>query len=114
MKIIENRNGCANGKIYNVGNPANSLSVRELAKQMLQVASGYDEYRGNAAKVRLLEVSAADYYGRGYQDVEHRVPKIDNIRADLDWEPKVSMEEALRQIFDAYRHEIRQASALLE
>ncbi len=114
MKIIENRNGCANGKIYNVGNPANSLSVRELAKQMLQVASGYEEYRGNAAKVRLVEVSAADYYGRGYQDVENRVPKIDNTRADLDWEPKVSMEEALRQIFDAYRHEIRQASALLE
>jgi nucleoside-diphosphate-sugar epimerase len=114
MRIIENRNGCANGKIYNVGNPANSLSVRELAEQMLKVASGYEEYRANAAKVRLVEVSAADYYGRGYQDVENRVPKIDNIRADLGWEPKVSMQEALRQIFEAYRHEIRQASALLE
>jgi nucleoside-diphosphate-sugar epimerase len=114
MRIIENRNGCANGKIYNVGNPANSLSVRELAEQMLKVASGYEEYRANAAKVRLLEVSAADYYGRGYQDVENRVPKIDNTRADLGWEPKVSMQEALRQIFEAYRHEIRQASALLE
>lgn len=114
MRIIENRDGCANGKIYNVGNPANSLSVRELAEQMLKVASGYEEYRANAAKVRLVEVSAADYYGRGYQDVENRVPKIDNIRADLGWEPKVSMQEALRQIFEAYRHEIRQASALLE
>ncbi len=114
MRIIENRNGCANGKIYNVGNPANSLSVRELAEQMLQVAAGYPEYRANAAKVRLVEVSAADYYGRGYQDVEHRVPKIDNIRADLGWEPQVSMQEALRQIFEAYRHEIRQAGALLE
>ena len=114
MRIIENRDGCANGKIYNVGNPSNSLSVRELAEQMLKVASGYEEYRANAAKVRLVEVSAADYYGRGYQDVENRVPKIDNIRADLGWEPKVSMQEALRQIFEAYRHEIRQASALLE
>ena len=114
MKIIENRNGCANGKIYNVGNPANSLSVRELAQQMLQVAAGYEEYRANAAKVRLVDVSASDYYGRGYQDVEHRVPKIDNTRADLGWEPKVGMQEALRQIFEAYRHEIRQASALLE
>jgi nucleoside-diphosphate-sugar epimerase len=114
MRIIENRNGCANGKIYNVGNPTNSLSVRDLAEQMLKVACGYEEYRANAAKVRLVEVSAADYYGRGYQDVENRVPKIDNTRADLGWEPKVSMQEALRQIFDAYRHEIRQASALLE
>jgi nucleoside-diphosphate-sugar epimerase len=114
MKIIENRNGCANGKIYNVGNPANSLSVRELAQQMLQVAAGYEEYRANASRVRLLDVSASEYYGRGYQDVENRVPKIDNTRADLGWEPKVSMQEALRQIFEAYRHEIRQAGALLE
>jgi nucleoside-diphosphate-sugar epimerase len=114
MRIIENRNGRATGKIYNVGNPANSLSVRELAEQMLHVAAGYAEYRVNAAKVRLVEVSAAEYYGRGYQDVEHRVPKIDNTRAELAWEPKVSLPEALRQIFDAYRHEIREASALLE
>jgi nucleoside-diphosphate-sugar epimerase len=114
MRIIENRAGCASGKIYNIGNPTNSLSVRELAEQMLQVAAGYAEYRANAAKVRLIEISAADYYGRGYQDVENRVPKIDNTRADLDWAPKVSMPEALRQIFEAYRHEIGQARALLE
>jgi nucleoside-diphosphate-sugar epimerase len=114
MKIIQNRDGCASGKIYNIGNPANSLSVRELAEQMLQIAAGYAEYRANAAKVRLIEVSAADYYGRGYQDVENRVPKIDNTRADLDWAPKVSMSEALRQIFEAYRHEIGRARALLE
>jgi nucleoside-diphosphate-sugar epimerase len=114
MKIIENRDGCASSKIYNIGNPANSLSVRELAQQMLQIAASYQEYRVNAAKVRLIEVSAADYYGRGYQDVENRVPKIENTRADLDWSPQVSMQDALRQIFEAYRHEMRQASALLE
>src|SRR5919199_1546471 len=31
MKIIENRGGIASGKIYNIGNPANNFSVRELA-----------------------------------------------------------------------------------
>ena len=39
MKMIENRDGRASRKIYNVGNPANSLSVRELAQQMLKVAA---------------------------------------------------------------------------
>ena len=114
MKMIENRNGRASRRIYNVGNPANSLSVRELATEMLKVAASYPEYRDNAAKVRLLDTTSDEYYGKGYQDVENRVPNIDNIRADLGWEPKVSMQEALRQIFEAYRHEIRQASALLE
>jgi hypothetical protein len=42
------------------------------------------------------------------------VPKIDNTCAELDWSPRVSMHEALRHIFDAYRGEIAQAGRLLE
>ncbi len=114
MAMIENRAGRASRGIYNVGNPANSLSVRELAEAMLTVAATYPEYRVNAAKVRLIDTTAAEYYGRGYQDVENRVPMIDNTVADLDWRPRVGMAEALRQIFDAYRGQIAQAGALLE
>ena len=114
MKMIANADGRASRKIYNVGNPANSLSVRELAQQMLQVAASYAEYRANAAKVRLVDISAAEYYGTGYQDVEHRVPKIDNTRSELDWTPRVTMQQALRQIFDAYRNQIAQAGTLLD
>jgi nucleoside-diphosphate-sugar epimerase len=114
MKIIENANGCASKKIFNVGNPANSLSVRELAQEMLRIADTYPEYRVNAAKVKLVDTTAADYYGKGYQDVEYRTPKIDNTRTELQWAPQVNMQEALRQIFDAYRGEIAQAGSLLD
>ena len=115
MKIIDNADGRASRKIYNIGNPANSLSVRELAQRD---AAGwpatYPEYRANAAKVRLVDTTAAEYYGKGYQDVENRVPKIDNTRADLDWTPRVTMQQALRQIFDAYRGQIAHAADLLQ
>jgi nucleoside-diphosphate-sugar epimerase len=114
MKMIANAGGSASRKIFNVGNPANSLSVRELAEEMLQVAATYAEYRVNAAKVRLVDITAAEYYGSGYQDVENRVPKIDNTCADLDWAPRVTMQQALRQIFDAYRHQIAHAGTLLD
>ncbi len=114
MKMIANADGRASRKIFNVGNPANSLSVRELAQQMLQVAATYAEYRTNAAKVRLVDISATEYYGSGYQDVENRVPKIDNTRTELDWTPRVTMPQALRQIFDAYRNQIAQAGTLLD
>ncbi|HEY1725672.1 MAG TPA: bifunctional UDP-4-keto-pentose/UDP-xylose synthase [Steroidobacteraceae bacterium] len=114
MKMIDNAGGRASRKIFNVGNPANSLSVRELAQEMLRVAASYPEYQVNAAKVRLTDTTAAEYYGEGYQDVENRVPKIDNTRSDLDWSPRVTMPQALRQIFDAYRGEIGQAAQLLE
>ena len=114
MKIIENRNGCATRKIFNVGNPANNFSVRELAEQMLQLAAEIPEYRVNAAKVKLLDTTAGEYYGKGYQDVSNRVPKIDNTRSELGWEPRVTMREALQQIFEAYRGQLPLASHLLD
>ena len=114
MKMIANTDGRASRKIFNVGNPANSLSVREVAQEMLRVAATYAEYKTNAAKVRLVDTTAAEYYGKGYQDVENRVPKIDNTQADLDWTPRVTMQQALRQIFDAYRNQIAQAGTLLD
>jgi nucleoside-diphosphate-sugar epimerase len=114
MKMIDNANGCASRKIFNVGNPANNLTVRELAQEMLRIAATYSEYRTNAAKVKLVDTTADAYYGKGYQDVEYRTPKIDNTKADLSWEPRVSMQDALRQIFDAYKGEIAQAGKLLD
>ena len=114
MKIIENRGSVASGKIYNIGNPANNLSVRELAERMLALARQYPEYRESAAAATIVDTTAAEYYGSGYQDVQNRVPRIDNTRADLGWEPKVGMDDALRRIFDAYRGHVADARALVE
>jgi nucleoside-diphosphate-sugar epimerase len=112
MKIIENRDGVASGRIYNVGNPKNNYSVRELAEMMLALAKTYPEYRKNAAKVRLVNTSAGKYYGKGYQDVQNRVPKIENTMKELGWKPKVDMKTALKHIFDAYRGQLEDARAL--
>ena len=81
---------------------------------MLDLAREYPEYRESAATVKIVETTAAEYYGKGYQDVQNRVPKIDNTRADLDWAPTVGMQDALRKIFDAYRGHVAEARALVE
>ncbi|NJD87102.1 MAG: bifunctional UDP-4-keto-pentose/UDP-xylose synthase [Betaproteobacteria bacterium] len=112
MKIIENRDGVASGRIYNIGNPKNNYSVRELATMMLELAKTYPEYRRNAAKVKLVETSSAKYYGKGYQDVQNRVPRIDNTKKELGWAPKVDMKTALARIFEAYRGAIDEARSL--
>ena len=77
-----------------------------------QLAKGYPEYKDNAAKVKLVEVTSGDYYGKGYQDVQNRVPAIQNTMEDLGWAPKVDMQAALRHIFDAYRGQLDDARAL--
>ena len=114
MKIIENKNNVASGQIYNIGNPANNFSVKDLATMMLDLAMTYPEYKVSAAKVRIVEITATDYYGKGYQDVQNRVPKIENTCRDLDWKPQVAMQQAMAHIFDAYRGQVAEARKLVE
>jgi nucleoside-diphosphate-sugar epimerase len=114
IKIIANPNGIATGKIYNIGNPSNNFSVRELASMMLDLALSFEEYRDSARAVRIMEITSAEYYGPGYQDVQNRVPKIDNTCADLDWQPAISMSDALRRIFEAYRGQVAEARLLVD
>jgi nucleoside-diphosphate-sugar epimerase len=113
IKIIENPRGVASGKIYNIGNPKNNFSVRELAEMMVELALEIPEYEKAARKVRLKRTTAERYYGRGYQDMQNRVPKIDNTRRDLRWRPRVGMRDALRRIFEAYRTQIAEARRLV-
>lgn len=114
MKIIANEGGIASGKIYNIGNPSNNYSIRELSQMMLALAAQYPEYRENAAKVQVLETSSGQYYGEGYQDVQNRVPKITNTMAELNWKPEFNMEQALKGIFDAYKDQVAEARNLID
>ncbi|MHB0991570.1 MAG: bifunctional UDP-4-keto-pentose/UDP-xylose synthase [Burkholderiales bacterium] len=114
MKIIENKDGIASGKIYNIGNPHNNHSIRDLATMMLDMAKTYPEYKDSAAKVHIVETTAVDYYGKGYQDVQNRVPKIDNTMQELDWKPEFTMQQALEHVFEAYRGQVGMARALMD
>jgi nucleoside-diphosphate-sugar epimerase len=112
VKIIANKDGVADQKIYNIGNPGNNHSIRDLAEMMVALAKSLPEYRDAAAHVELIDISAADYYGRGYQDVTHRVPDIRSTMRDLDWKPEVGMQDALKALFAYYRDQAEAATDL--
>ncbi len=100
LRIIENKDGCADGRIFNIGNPKNDLSVRELAETLVRLAKTYPAYKTAAEKVRLVDVSSQEYYGKGYQDIMTRVPSIKNAKTYLGWEPKTDFETAMRLTLD--------------
>ncbi|MCC6532549.1 MAG: bifunctional UDP-4-keto-pentose/UDP-xylose synthase [Burkholderiales bacterium] len=114
MRIIANERGVASGAIYNIGNPRNDVSIRHLARMMLAMAQRYPEYRAQAAKVKLMHVRAEDYYGKGYEDVQARVPDIRDTRRDLGWRPRIGMAQALQRVFEAYRGALAQARHLTD
>ena len=113
MLILANKDGCATRNIYNIGNPSNDLSVRELVGEMMALAASIPEYRDHAAQVTVLETTSAEYYGKGYQDVERRVPKIANTQTDLGWKPEVTMQQALARLFEHYKDQLDSARGLI-
>jgi nucleoside-diphosphate-sugar epimerase len=106
MSIIENKGGIATRKIYNIGNPDANHSIRVLAERMLALAPKYPMFASGAAKTQIVEISSDDYYGEGYQDVQHRVPKIDNTMRELNWKPAIDLDGALSRIFDVYAKQL--------
>ena len=102
MSILENRGGAADGGIFNVGNPANDLSIGELARRMIEAVGTYAGFEDTARNARIIEVSSADYYGNGYQDILTRVPSIRRAREALGWQPRVTLEEGIRRTLDYY------------
>jgi len=102
MKIVENKGGCADGGIFNIGNPANDLSVKELACKLRELVKEYPQYRDRAEKCRIVEVTSEEFYGSGYQDIVTRVPSIRNAAEKLDWKPVTDIDEALKKTLDFY------------
>lgn len=102
FEIIENRDGCADQRIFNLGNPANDISIRELAELLLRLVARHERFRDVAERVRCREVSAAEYYGNGFQDAPLRAPSIRAAETFLGWKPEVDIETAITRTLDYY------------
>lgn len=101
MKIIENKDGVADQRIFNIGNPEAELSMAELAEMVLSVVSEFPGYEKVRERVKLVKTSSADYYGKGYQDMLVRVPSIKAIQS-LGWNPSTDVRTAIRKTVEFY------------
>ena len=101
-RIIENAVNRCDGEIINIGNPENEASIEELGEMLLASFEKHPlrHYFPPFAGFRVVESSS--YYGKGYQDVEHRKPSIRNARRCLNWEPKIDMQETIDETLDFF------------
>ncbi len=102
VKIIENKTHCADSRIFNIGNPHNIVSIRELAEILLTLTKKFPKVAAQANQVKLVDVPAAEYYGIGYQDVQARVPAIWRAQTQLQWQPKTDLMTTLTNTVDYY------------
>ena len=100
MRIIENKDGVATRQIINIGNPANDVSVEQLARLILEVFSEYPDFKERAARTKLVPVTAEEYFGKSYQDILARVPSVERALKLLGWRPTTDLRTAIRLTLD--------------
>jgi UDP-apiose/xylose synthase len=97
------------GLIFNIGNPANEISMHGLAVLMRNI---YLKMTGRIdTDFPLVSVSAEQFYGKGYEDSDRRVPDISRARSILRWEPKIGLEQALQTAMASYLDHYRRLAA---
>ncbi|AUZ67227.1 bifunctional UDP-4-amino-4-deoxy-L-arabinose formyltransferase/UDP-glucuronic acid oxidase ArnA [Citrobacter amalonaticus] len=101
-RIIENAGGRCDGEIINIGNPENEASIKELAEMLLESFDKHPLRHHFPPFAGLRVVESSSYYGKGYQDVEHRKPNIRNAKRCLDWEPTIDMRETVDETLDFF------------
>ncbi|MCS2171074.1 bifunctional UDP-4-amino-4-deoxy-L-arabinose formyltransferase/UDP-glucuronic acid oxidase ArnA [Scandinavium sp. TWS1a] len=102
FRIIENKDGRCDGQIINIGNPENEASIKELAELLLDCFDRHPLRNQFPPFAGFRDVESSDYYGKGYQDVEHRKPSIRNAKRCLDWQPTVEMQQTVEQTLDFF------------
>lgn len=95
VSIIENKDNKADGQIFNIGNPGNNHSIRELAEMLIEEMKNFPAYRERAENTVLEEISADDYYGKTYDDMQNRLPSVKKMEKLLGWKPRTGMRELL-------------------
>jgi UDP-4-amino-4-deoxy-L-arabinose formyltransferase/UDP-glucuronic acid dehydrogenase (UDP-4-keto-hexauronic acid decarboxylating) len=99
-RIVANERGTCDGRIFNIGNPDNEASIKELAEMLVDaferhpLRSCYPPFAG------FQEIESSRYYGKGYEDVQHRKPSIRNAQDAIAWTPRIATSASVERTLD--------------
>jgi UDP-glucose 4-epimerase len=76
------------GQVFNVGNNS-QISIEELAKKVIEIT-------GSKSSIETIAYEKA--YPEGFEDMQRRVPDISKIKQVLGWEPKINLDQIIKDI----------------
>ena len=76
------------GQVFNVGNNS-QISIAELAKKVIEIT-------GSKSSIEKIAYETA--YPEGFEDMQRRVPDISKIKQVLSWEPKINLDQIIKDI----------------
>jgi len=84
VRILRNPGGVCDRQIFNIGTPENEVTIKQLAHLMKEV---FDEHfrTGGDPEPEICSVSSEEFYGKGYEDCDRRIPDVTKARTLLGW-----------------------------
>ena len=76
------------GQVFNVGNNF-QISIMELAKKVIEITG---------SKSSIEKIAYEQAYPEGFEDMQRRVPDISKIKQVLGWEPKINLDQIIKDI----------------
>ncbi len=81
------------GEVFNIGSDE-EISILDLARRVIQLA-------GSKSQIEMIGYEQA--YGRDFDDMRRRVPKLDKIRAAIGFAPKLSLDHIIESVIAQQR-----------
>lgn len=111
VRIIEDNNNNCDGQIFNIGQPSNELTIKEMAHKMCDTFDAKFREEGDPPRPEIVNVTGAEFYGEGYEDCDRRIPNIDKARKLLGWDPKYNIDEVITKTMEYFVTEYRKKQA---
>lgn len=83
IKIMESG---VNKRIYNVGTPENTCTIRRLAERVIEMTGSRSE---------ICFVNPREIFGPLYAEAPSKIPDISRIKKEIGWSPKWSLDETI-------------------
>jgi UDP-apiose/xylose synthase len=109
-RIVQNPGGVCDREIFNIGSPFNETSIRGMAEMMRDIYKR-KYFDPSIPLPEIVEVDGEEFYGKGYDDSDRRIPNITKARTLLNWEPKWTFADLLEATIDYQVAEFRASRA---
>jgi UDP-glucose 4-epimerase len=76
------------GEVFNVGNNE-QITIMELAQKVIEITGSYSS---------IEKISYEKAYPEGFEDMQRRVPDISKVKEVLGWEPKINLDQIIKDI----------------
>jgi UDP-glucose 4-epimerase len=86
LKLANNKS--AGGEVFNIGGNE-EVSINALANLVKEIL-------GSKSEIRFIPYERA--YGKGFEDMQRRVPNLSKIRKYIDWTPRLDLRQIIEDI----------------